>query len=68
MKGKEAIRKHNNHLQAKVPYLDHTLLHDPGPANSEVFLGQGSFAVLKLKLFRGTHGKTAAVLAVETFG
>lgn len=30
---KEAIRKHNNHLQARVPYLleiDHTLLHNPG--------------------------------------
>lgn len=53
---KEAIGKHNNHLQARVPYLleiDHTLLHDPGFAKSEVFLGQGSFAVVKLKLFRG---------------
>ena len=52
---KEAIRKHKNY-QARVPYLleiDHTLLHDPDSANSEIFLGQGSFAVVKLKLFRG---------------
>ena len=32
---------------------NHSLLHDPASANSEVFLGQGSFAVVKLKLFRG---------------
>ena len=52
---KEAIRKRKNH-QARVAHLleiDPSLLHDPESANSEIFLGQGSFAVVKLKLFRG---------------
>ena len=47
---KEAIRKSKNH-QAIVPHLlevDHLLLHNPNSGNSEVYLGQGSFAVVKL--------------------
>ena len=41
-----------------VPHLleiDHTLLHDPicDGSEKEVYLGQGSFGVVKLKLFRG---------------
>ena len=35
--------------------IDHTLLHDPvrDGSEKEVYLGQGSFGVVKLKLFRG---------------
>ena len=42
----------------KVPHLleiDHTLLHDPicDGSSSPMYLGQGSFGVVKMKLFRG---------------
>ena len=51
----EAIQKRKNH-QVRVTHLleiHPSLLRDPESANSEIFLGQGSFAVVKLKLFRG---------------
>ena len=54
---KEAMQKQNQkNDQATVPYLleiDDSLLHDP--IDSQTYLGQGSFAVVKLKLFRGVH-------------
>ena len=54
---KKAFRKCKNH-QITVPCLfeiDYSLLHDPHCAAIilDVFLVQGSFAVIKLKLFRG---------------
>lgn len=41
---------------AEVPHLleiDHTLLHDTTNDGSEIFVGQGSFGVVKMKIFRG---------------
>ena len=54
---KDAMQKQNQkNDQATVLYLleiDDSLLHDP--IDSQIYLGQGSFAVVKLKLFRGVH-------------
>ena len=54
---KEAMHQSKEAMRiSKVPHLleiDDALLLDPFSEESEVYVGQGSFAVVKMKTFRG---------------